>query len=207
MSENLPSGCGSGQSGSGIGYATQWPKAASMCLKPSLGFHAARRRGVAHFASQPRRGTRRTKLRLAHLILPPLLSAVLDAPAAVHYVDVNSTNAVSPYSDWSTAAVRIQDAVDAALSGDEIIVTNGVYRSGGRLVSGDQSLMTNRVVVNKPVVAPMRAPSSIACYQGTRRKKEAAGLVRVCSGAVCWTATRLGRWVVGRWAAHWKTAC
>src|SRR2546428_13538773 len=34
------------------------------------------------------------------------------ALAGVHYVDVNSTNATPPYTNWSTAAYTIQDAVD-----------------------------------------------------------------------------------------------
>ncbi len=36
------------------------------------------------------------------------------ALAGVHYVDVNSTNATPPYTNWTTAATNIQDAVDAA---------------------------------------------------------------------------------------------
>ena len=38
------------------------------------------------------------------------------ALAGVHYVDVNSTNATPPYTNWTTAATNIQAAVDAAVA-------------------------------------------------------------------------------------------
>jgi len=47
--------------------------------------------------------------------------------ADVHYVDVNSTNATPPYTNWTTAATSIQYAVNAAAAGDEVVVTNGTY--------------------------------------------------------------------------------
>jgi hypothetical protein len=51
---------------------------------------------------------------------------------AVHCVDLDSTNATPPYTNWITAATVIQDAVDAAAEGDVVVVTNGTYSTGRR---------------------------------------------------------------------------
>jgi hypothetical protein len=76
-----------------------------------------------------------------------LLIALTRAQAATYYVDTASTNAISPFTNWTNAAAVIQDAVDAAAPGDEIVVTNGVYQTGARAVYG----MSNRVAVTKAV--------------------------------------------------------
>src|SRR5690242_6559894 len=68
--------------------------------------------------------------------------------AATLYVDINSVDPESPYSDWSTAATSIQDAIDVASDGDLILVNDGIYNVGGELAIGD---VTNRVAVTKPV--------------------------------------------------------
>src|SRR5437899_10127759 len=73
---------------------------------------------------------------------------LLRASGAVHYVDPGSAGPVPPFSDWSTAATNIQDAVDAAGPGDQVLVTDGSYFAGSR-VSNDGT--TNRVAVTNAI--------------------------------------------------------
>jgi len=77
-----------------------------------------------------------------HLLCAPFLTA------ATHYVDASSAAPLSPYTNWATAAATIQAAVDVAGPGEVVLVTNGVYDSGGRAVSGT---MTNRVAVGNGI--------------------------------------------------------
>ena len=77
-----------------------------------------------------------------------LLAATGSALAALRYVDINSANPAPPFTNWATAATNIQDAVDAAVAGDQIVVTNGIYATGARTVDG---YTTNRVAVDKPL--------------------------------------------------------
>jgi len=67
--------------------------------------------------------------------------------AAVLYVDVNSANPTPPYTNWASAATNIQDAVNLASTGDQILVTNGIYQYGGAFYSG-----SNRVYIAKAII-------------------------------------------------------
>ena len=83
-------------------------------------------------------------LRLAAIVC---LLQVLHSDAATLYVDLNSPGPVSPYSAWATAAATIQDAVDAASPGDVVLVTNGLYATGGAYYATS----SNRVGITKPI--------------------------------------------------------
>ena len=55
--------------------------------------------------------------------------------ATTRYVDVSNAAPAAPFTNWTMAATAIQPAIDAAASGDEILVAPGTYFLSGSAVS------------------------------------------------------------------------
>ena len=81
----------------------------------------------------------------------------------VHCVDVAGANPVAPYSTWATAATNIQDAITASGAGDVVLVTNGLYASGGKSMDG---VITNRISVDKAILVQSVNGANTTVIQG-----------------------------------------
>ena len=80
-----------------------------------------------------------------------ITATVTIGAGGISYVWANSPTPTPPYSDWSTAAHTIQDALNAATPGGQVLVTNGAYGGGVSVgkalalvsVNGPQSTVIN----------------------------------------------------------------
>jgi hypothetical protein len=124
------------------------------------------------------------KTRLFQLAVVFFVFLAFNVSATVLYVDLNSLSPTPPYADWSTAAATIQDAIFQANSGDTVLVTNGIYQTGGWSIMGSNRIcvsVANLTVqsVNGPAVTVIKG------YQmpGTTNGASAVRGVFLASGA------------------------
>ncbi len=104
--------------------------------------------------------------------------------ADIHYVSKSGAH-TTPFTNWTMAATDIQSAVDAATDGDTVLVTNGVYNAGGRAgFPAGGTLLTNRVVIHKPVtVASVNGPELTIIAGQKPRADTAVRCVYLTNGA------------------------
>lgn len=84
---------------------------------------------------------RRLAIRLVLLATPGLTLA------ATWYVAAEGSDGAAG-TNWVTAKQTIQAALDLAVSNDTVLVSNGIYNAGGRVVFG---AMTNRVAITNAI--------------------------------------------------------
>jgi len=113
-----------------------------------------------------------------------LLCWSVSLEATPHYVDPNGASPQTPYLSWAHAATNIQNAVDAAIPYDTIIVTNGIYQTGGQKFGAT----SNRVYVSKTLnlqSANGPALTIIKGYQipGTTNGSSAVRCIYLADGA------------------------
>ena len=103
----------------------------------------------------------RTKL---NLLAAGIFLLAGSASAATRYVWQDSPSPGPPYTNWASAAHVIQDAVDAALTGDAVLVAGGVYATGGRAVG--TNLLVNRVAIDRAITVESLMGPEVTVIQG-----------------------------------------
>lgn len=115
-------------------------------------------------------------------LIPDLFAfmTVLNAAAVTHYVNWNSPSPTPPYTNWTTAARRLQDAVGVSTDGETVVVTNGIYSSGGLRLSG---LVTNRVALtNQITLLSVNGPRVTFIHGGVMTRAAYVGSNSVLGG-------------------------
>src|ERR1035437_2403652 len=88
-------------------------------------------------------------MRLGLAIVCLLWSGALGMGANTYYVATNGPGGGA--TSWATATNNIQDAISLCVDGDTVLVSNGVYQTGGVANYPTGYFLTNRVAINKAI--------------------------------------------------------
>ena len=107
------------------------------------------------------------------------------SPAAPRYVNVSNATPAAPFTNWGMAATSIQPAIDAAASGDEILVAPGTYYlSSAEVYIPPEKALTLRRTQRRVAIIDAQQHSRGLQIQGTNSWVEGF-------------TVRSGGWVVG----------
>ena len=101
--------------------------------------------------------------------------------AETRYVSLSGGH-VPPFTNWPTAARDIQAAINEASNGDTVLVSNGIYSSGGIVVSG--SLKNRIAITNAITVRSVNGPMMTAIQGEEPSGDTAVRCVYMSSNAV-----------------------
>ena len=102
------------------------------------------------------------------LVLCALVVGLFRADAATWYVSTNGSDSADG-TNWPTAKLTIQAAVNASTIGDTVLVTNGVYATGSTNFPGTLFLSgASRVVINKAIIVQSVNGPAVTTIQGAK---------------------------------------
>ncbi len=107
------------------------------------------------------------RIKFGSISILGLMLSVGTASAATRYVNPASPAPGAPYDTWATAGHEIQTVVGVSAAGDVVVVTNGLYNTGGRVVYGS---LTNRVAITNAItVISVNGPAATVIEGGGPR--------------------------------------
>ena len=137
-------------------------------------------------------------------VMGSTLLTVQPPPLPIHYVSLSGTH-VPPFTNWYTAATNIQAAIDVAVDGETVLVTNGIYKTGGA-VAPPQGLWNRVLVTNSIAVRSVNGPQ-VTIIQGGGASGSGAGR---CAYLALLNCSLAGFTLTGGRAeaiSYWRDAC
>jgi Tol biopolymer transport system component len=99
------------------------------------------------------------------------LDWVVTTHPSIHYVSLYGAH-VAPFTNWCTAATNIQAAINVSSIDDTVLVTNGLYDSGGIAMYGS---LTSRIAITKAInVRSVNGPR-VTMIRGSKAPEEIDG--------------------------------
>jgi hypothetical protein len=126
-----------------------------------------------------------------------------------YYVDASRPDDSGAATNWATAKQTIQAAVDLAADEDAVLVTNGVYATGGMVApvysaADPANALTNRVCITKAITVRSVNGAEVTIIQGASDNGANGPAAMRCTylaaGAVMEGFTLTGGHILGDWS-------